>query len=134
MIMWLFPRSPTTLIISLTHWLLWTKLMYVFDNMEGYKILPLIVALMVNTIPFSCPIHVTHMMYLYFWQHFLLFWIKSKTLRLKLCTPKSDLQYSAASFTPTLILKTLLKLENVAKMALFSNNHIYIDLIKTFLI
>ena len=52
----------TALIISLTHGLLHTKLMYVLDNMEVYKVLPLFLSLMINKMYFSCPIHVNHMM------------------------------------------------------------------------
>ena len=63
MIMRLFPIRPTALITSLTHGLLWTKLVDVLDNMEGYKGLTVSFSLIVNTkIPLSCPIHVTHMM------------------------------------------------------------------------
>ena len=51
-----FPISPTSLIIFLTHGLLWTKLVYVLDNMEAYKVIPLNISLMVNNISCSCPI------------------------------------------------------------------------------
>ena len=50
MSMSLFPISPTTLIISLIHGLLQTKLMYVLDNMEIFKVLPLQLSLMLNKI------------------------------------------------------------------------------------
>ena len=64
MIILLVSIRPTTLItcISLTHGLLWIKLVYVLHNMEVYKVQPLNVSLMIDEIPFSSPIHVTHMM------------------------------------------------------------------------
>ena len=37
-----FPISPTTLIISLTHGLLPTKVVYVLENMDVCKVLPYI--------------------------------------------------------------------------------------------
>ena len=67
-------------------------------------------------------------------QHFLLFWTKSKMLRVGLCNPKHDLQHAAVPFTFTLALSRLLRPEHFAKTTFFSNNHIYIDLIKVFLI
>ena len=57
-----FPISPTTLIISLTQGLLWTKLIYVLNNMDVYKVLTLTFSLMVNTNSIFMPYFLTHMM------------------------------------------------------------------------
>ena len=46
------PISPTSLIISVTHGLWQTKLVYILDSMKVYKVLPLDVSLMVTKIHF----------------------------------------------------------------------------------
>ena len=69
MIMVLFSCKCYKFFISLTDGLLWTPLVYVLDDMEVYKVIPLIFSLMlnkINKIPRSCPVHITHMMLLYF--------------------------------------------------------------------
>ena len=82
-----FHISPTTLIISLTHRLLQTKRVYVLDNIECYKVLPLNLSLMVNKGSFSCPIRVGHVMKLQFWKVFQCFRLNTHSWRQDFAAP-----------------------------------------------
>ena len=103
-------------------------MVYVLDNMEGYKVVPLNFSL----VPYPCKPHDV----IVFLQNFLLFWIKSKRLWVELFSPQSDLQLITSQFhlPSPMYYRDYSKLENYAETVVFSDNHRYIDLIKTFLI